>query len=170
MLGTIIGIGGAIGSAIAKNSAKSSQYQENLALMKYQAKLNQQQAYYSTGLAKDLWNYTNYENSMKHIKAAGLSPGLIYGQGGAGGTTNGAGQANGVGMPSKTGTEAGLQAQGMALQLANVMSQTRLNESQAGKIKKVIIMVINPVLWINYTIFQSFSKIMFPDFQNIVFI
>lgn len=133
MLGTIIGIGGAIGGAIAKNNARSSQYQENLALMKYQAKLNQKQAYYSTGLAKDLWNYTNYENSMKHIKAAGLSPGLIYGQGGAGGTTSGAGQASGVGMPSKTGTEAGLQAQGMALQLANVMSQTRLNESQAEK-------------------------------------
>lgn len=133
MLGTIIGIGGAIGGAIAKNSAQSSQYQENLALMKYQAKLNQQQAYYSTGLAKDLWNYTNYENSMKHIKAAGLSPGLIYGQGGAGGTTSGAGQASGVGMPSKTGTEAGLQAQGMALQLANMASQVRLNESQANK-------------------------------------
>ena len=38
-------------------------------------------------------------------------------------------------MPSKTGTEAGLQAQGMALQLANVMSQTKLNEGQAEKNK-----------------------------------
>ena len=36
-------------------------------------------------------------------------------------------------MPSKTGTEAGIQAQGMALQLANIASQTRLNESQANK-------------------------------------
>ena len=49
------------------------------------------------------------------------------------GSTSGAGQASGVGQPSKTGTEVGLQAQGMALQLANVMSQTRLNESQAEK-------------------------------------
>ena len=88
MLGTIIGIGGAIGGAIAKNSAKSSQYQENLALMKYQAKLNQKQAYYSTGLAKKLWDYTNYENTVKHIKAAGLSPALIYGSGGGGGSTS----------------------------------------------------------------------------------
>ena len=53
-----------------------------------------------------------------------------HGQSGAGGSTSGAGQASGVGQPSKTGTEVGLQAQGMALQLANVMSQTRLNESQ----------------------------------------
>ena len=43
------------------------------------------------------------------------------------------GGTGGIGMPSKTGTEAGIQAQGMALQLANVASQTRLNESQADK-------------------------------------
>ena len=50
-------------------------------------------------------------------------------------TIGGAGQASGVGQPNKTGTEVGLQAQGMALQLANVMSQARLNESQAEKNK-----------------------------------
>lgn len=133
MLGTIIGIGAAAGKAIANNNAKNEQKKENRELMKYQADLNQQQAYYSTGLAKDLWDYTNYENTVRHIKAAGLSPSLIYGSGGGGGSTSGAGQASGVGMPSKTGTEAGIQAQGMALQLANVASQTRLNESQANK-------------------------------------
>lgn len=133
MIGTIIGIGAAAGKAIANNNAKNEQKKENRELMKYQADLNQQQAYYSTGLAKDLWDYTNYENTVKHIKAAGLSPSLIYGGGGGGGSTSGGGQASGVGMPSKTGTEAGIQAQGMALQLANVASQTRLNESQADK-------------------------------------
>lgn len=133
MLGTIIGIGAAAGKAIANNNAKNEQKKENRELMKYQADLNQQQAYYSTGLAKDLWDYTNYENTVKHIKAAGLNPSLIYGSGGGGGSTSGGGQASGVGMPSKTGTEAGIQAQGMALQLANVASQTRLNESQANK-------------------------------------
>lgn len=133
MLGTIIGIGAAAGKAIANNNAKNEQKKENRELMKYQADLNQQQAYYSTGLAKDLWNYTNYENTVRHIKAAGLNPSLIYGGNGGGGSTSGAGQASGVGMPSKTGTEAGIQAQGMALQLANIASQVRLNESQADK-------------------------------------
>lgn len=133
MIGTIIGIGAAAGKAIANNNAKNEQKKENRELMKYQADLNQQQAYYSTGLAKDLWDYTNYENTVKHIKAAGLSPSLIYGGGGGGGSTSGGGQASGVGMPAKTGTEAGIQAQGMALQLANIASQTRLNESQANK-------------------------------------
>ena len=120
---------------IMGNQAKKDQFEENKQLMEHQAELNRQQAFYSTGLARDLWNYTNYENSMRHIKGAGLSPGLIYGQSGAGGSTSGAGQASGVGQPNKTGTEVGLQAQGMALQLANVMSQTRLNESQAEKNK-----------------------------------
>ena len=133
MLGTIIDIGAAAGQAIANNNAKNEQKKENRELMKYQADLNQQQAYYSTGLAKDLWDYTNYENTIRHIKAAGLSPSLIYGGGGGGGSTSGGGQASGVGMPSKTGTETGIQAQGMALQLANIASQTRLNESQANK-------------------------------------
>ena len=133
MLGAIMGIGAGIAKGIMGNQAKKDQFEENKQLMEYQAKLNKQQAFYSTGLAKDLWNYTNYENTMRHIKGAGLSPGLIYGQSGAGGSTSGAGQASGVGQPSKTGTEVGLQAQGMALQLANVMSQTRLSESQAEK-------------------------------------
>lgn len=135
MLGAIMGIGAGIAKGIMGNQAKKDQFEENKQLMEYQAELNKQQAFYSTGLARDLWNYTNYENTMRHIKGAGLSPGLIYGQGGAGGSTSGAGQANGVGQPNKTGTEVGLQAQGMALQLANVMSQTRLNESQAEKNK-----------------------------------
>lgn len=135
MLGTILGIGAGIVKGITGNQAKKDQFEENKQLMEHQAELNKQQAFYSTGLAEDLWNYTNYENTMRHIKNAGLSPGLIYGQGGAGGSTSGAGQANGVGQPNKTGTEVGLQAEGMALQLANIMSQTRLNESQAEKNK-----------------------------------
>ena len=80
-----------------------------------------------------MWNYTSFPNQVKKMKDAGLNPALIYGMGGQGGSSSGAGQANGVGLPSKTGTEAGIQAQGMALQLANVASQTRLNESQADK-------------------------------------
>lgn len=133
MLGTIIGLAGNAISNHLKNQAQQDQFYENKQLMNYQAQLNKGQAYYSTGLTKSLWDYTNYENTVKHIKAAGLNPSLIYGSGGGGGSTSGGGQASGVGMPSKTGTEVGLQAQGMGLQLANMASQVRLNESQAKK-------------------------------------
>ena len=39
--------------------------------------------------ALDMWNKTNYEAQMAHLKNAGLNPGLIYGMKGGGGVTTG---------------------------------------------------------------------------------
>ena len=99
MIGAIMGIGGAAMGAINANSASKQSWENQVRLMDIQAQLNRQNAKFNTGQAKDMWNYTNFENQMKHIKAAGLSPGLIYGMGGQGGSTQGAGAANGVGLP-----------------------------------------------------------------------
>ena len=73
-------------------------------------------------------DYTNYENSVKHLKEAGLNPALFYAKGGQGGATGG-GQAQGVGLPSTTPTMARIQAQGMGAQLQNVLSQVELNKA-----------------------------------------
>ena len=70
---------------------------------------------------------------MKHIKEAGLSPGLIYGMGGQGGSTQGAGAANGVGLPQDQSVGMGLRAQEIGVEMANALSQIKLNESQANK-------------------------------------
>ena len=70
---------------------------------------------------------------MKHIKEAGLSPGLIYGIGGQGGSTQGAGAANGVGLPQDQSVGMGLRAQKIGIEMANALSQIKLNESQANK-------------------------------------
>ena len=70
---------------------------------------------------------------MKHIKEAGLSPGLIYGMGGQGGSTQGAGVANGVGLPQDQSVGMGLRAQEIGVEMANALSQIKLNESQANK-------------------------------------
>lgn len=56
----------------------------------------------------DLWNKTNYGAQMKHIKEAGLNPGLIYGMGGAGGST-GSGGANVQGGQASMDVGMGLQ-------------------------------------------------------------
>lgn len=40
-------------------------------------------------LQMDMWNKTNYEAQLKHMKKAGLNPALMYGMGGGGGTTAG---------------------------------------------------------------------------------
>jgi len=40
-------------------------------------------------LQMDMWNKTNYEAQLKHMKKAGINPALMYGMGGGGGTTAG---------------------------------------------------------------------------------
>ena len=52
--------------------------------MALQAKYNKEQADYSQQLALDMWNATNYESQVEHMKAAGLNPALLYSKGGAG--------------------------------------------------------------------------------------
>ena len=133
MIGTIMGIGGAAMGAINANSASKQSWENQVRLMDIQAQLNRQNAKFNTGQAKEMWNYTNFENQMKHIKAAGLSPGLIYGMGGAGGSSQGAGIANGVGLPQDQSVGMGLRAQEIGINMANAMSQIKLNESQANK-------------------------------------
>lgn len=133
MIGAIMGIAGAAYGLASKNNAQNTQYANQRSLMELQAKINQQQANHNQKLAKEMWEYTSYPNQIKMMKEAGLSPGLIYGQGGSGGSTAGAGQASGVGLPNDNSVAVGLQAQEMGLQLANIASQIKLNESQANK-------------------------------------
>ena len=133
MIGTIMGIGGAAMGAINANSASKQSWENTVRLMDIQAQLNRENAKFNTGQAKEMWNYTNFENQMKHIEAAGLSPGVIYGMGGAGGSSQGAGAASGVGLPQDQSVGMGLRAQEIGINMANAMSQIKLNESQANK-------------------------------------
>ena len=114
-------------------SARDQSWQRQHRLMEIQAELNQKNAKFNTAQAKEMWNYTNFENQMKHIKEAGLSPGLIYGMGGQGGSTQGAGAASGVGLPQDQSVGMGLRAQEIGVEMANALSQSKLNESQANK-------------------------------------
>lgn len=126
------GFFGAFANMIGGLAASSQQRADNEYLMNRQAELNKEQADYSTDLAKNYWDYTNYENQVKHMKEAGLNPALFYAKGGQGGATGG-GQAQGVGLPSTTPTMARIQAQGMGAQLQNILSQVELNKAVAKK-------------------------------------
>ena len=110
MIGTKMGIGGALMGALNANSASDQSWQRQHQLMEIQAELNRKNAKFNTMQAKEMWNYTNFENQMKHLKEAGLNPALFYAKGGQGGATGG-GQAQGVGLPSTTPTMARIQAQ-----------------------------------------------------------
>jgi hypothetical protein len=132
MIGSIIGAGiGLAGSILGRKQQNEDQRE----MMELQAKLNQQQAQYNQGLAKDMWNYTSFPNQVRKMKDAGLSPALIYGTGGQGGSSSGAGQASGVGLSDAKGMQTGIAIQGMGLELANLASQIELNKSQAEKNK-----------------------------------
>lgn len=120
-----MGLIGIAGGAIAANR----QFKNEKKLMGLQAKYNKEQAKYTSDLQKDMWNYTNYENQIQHIKNAGLNPALLYGMSGGGGTTTGSAHAEGV---SNTGTT----AVGMGLNAAKLLSEIRLINAQADKTDK----------------------------------
>ena len=123
LIGTILGLmGGAIGQSIAENK----QFQNEKELMGLQAQYNKEAAEHSQKLQKEMWDYTNYENQLKHLKAAGLNPALLYGMSGGGGTTAGSTQTAGVSNP-------GTQAVGMGLEAARLMSEIRLTNAEASK-------------------------------------
>lgn len=132
---------GAIGGAIlgmglnwGMNQLKQSQSEYYMGLqhdydkklMALQNEYNKQNAAYSLGLQKELWDYTNYENQVKHLKDAGLSVGLMYGQGGGGGATASANPMAGV-------SQGHSQAVGMGLQYQQMSNQNDLIKAEAIK-------------------------------------
>lgn len=120
-----MGLIGMAGGAIAAKR----QFNNEKKLMGLQAQYNKEQAKYTSDLQKEMWDYTNYGNQVKHLKAAGLNPALLYGMSGGGGTTGGSAQAAGVNNPGST-------AVGMGLDAARLLSEIRLTNAQADKTEK----------------------------------
>lgn len=126
MIGAILGLATTAGGAIANRVARNKQFSNEKELMGLQAKYNKEAAAYSQKLQKEMWDYTNYGNQVKHMKEAGLNPALLYGMGGGGGATAGSAQAAGASNPGST-------AVGMGLEAAQLFSNIRLNNALADK-------------------------------------
>lgn len=138
-IGTAIGaIGGGIlglfgGKKDNSKEIAQMQFQNEKELMGLQNQYNKEMAEANHERNKEMWDYTNYENQVEHMKNAGLSVGLMYGQGGGMGASTSGGQGQGVNNPGTTAVQAGLQARMMGVQLQNIQSQTALNSAQAAK-------------------------------------
>ena len=66
-----------------------------------------------------MWEDTNFAAQVEEMKKAGLSVGLMYGKGGAGGTTTGAGAA-GVSAPQAPTGMGIIGGSQLATQIANI--------------------------------------------------
>lgn len=133
ILGLVGSIGGAIIGGINQRKAEQRQFENEKKLMGLQAQYNEDasNAQYRRNLA--MWNATNYEQQVQHLKAAGLSKGLMYGNGGGQGASTAGGNAMGVTNGGTSAVQAGLEAKQIGLSLASIASQIKLNESQAEK-------------------------------------
>ena len=95
--------------------------------MQLQNQWNKEAAEKSQEYAKEMFDYTGYENQVKQMKAAGLNPALMNGGSGS------AGQAHGATVNPATAMQPmGLQ---VALQAQQTAAQTALTNAQAEKIK-----------------------------------
>lgn len=136
--GAIGGLGSLMGIGRRKEKkareAEEREHQRQLEYMGLQAKYNKEQAAYSTELSKEMWDYTNYENQVKHLKEAGLNPALLYGQGGGGGSAAGGGTAAGIGLPSSTGIGMGIQWEQMEAQKELAKAEAAKTNAEAAKL------------------------------------
>ena len=100
--------------------------------MGLQYQYNNQMAEANQERNKELWDYTNFEAQRKHLEQAGLSVGLMYGNGGAMGASTAGGQGSGVQKPGNP-TEAAIQSKALGIQMQQMQSQTALNTASAAK-------------------------------------
>ena len=95
--------------------------------MALQNQWNKEAAAQSQQYAKEMFDYTGYENQVKQMKAAGLNPALLNGGSGS------PGQAHGATVePAAAMQPMGLQ---VALQAQQAAAQTALTNAQAEKIR-----------------------------------
>ncbi len=83
-------------------------------------------------IQQENWDYTNYENQVKHLKNAGLNVGLLYGQGGAGGSTMGGASGGSAAMGSAAQNNTP-QVMAQMLQAMMMKSEIAKNESEANR-------------------------------------
>lgn len=134
-LGNQAGYG--IGEITGYNDAlRKDQLEQQQALTNMQASANMGLMKESYKQQKNLWDETNAEAQIEHLKAAGLNPALMYAKGGSGGSTGGGSASVGGGQASsETERQMANNAQtGMGLQLMKMQSEIDLNKATANKL------------------------------------
>jgi len=122
MVQSAIGIGQSLG--IGRKAREKNQLDQ-------QGKLTQQQADIQNQSQMDMWEKTNYKAQVEQLNKAGLNPGLLYGKGGGGGVTTGAGVSGGTASTPAQELQATTSAGSMGIQGMMAQKQMQLMEAQA---------------------------------------
>lgn len=140
-LGGIIGGGlGLIGGLFkGDNGLKDKQklmnqaweYEKQGMAMQYQYGQQAADAEYKRNL--QMWKDTNYGAQRAEMEDAGLSVGLMYGNGGGSAASTAGGSATQPSAPSTNPVETALQQESLGLQLKQIEAQNRLANAQAAK-------------------------------------
>lgn len=129
--GTALGAG--MGLILQKGQDKR-QIKQQQKLQDMQIAGQKQMGIFNREQQMQLWNDTNYAAQVAQMKKAGLSPGLIYGHSGQGGTTAAQpGNISGADAPKGGG-----EAMGMGIQMgqaAMIAAQIELTRAQTEKTK-----------------------------------
>lgn len=80
-----------------------------------------------------MWKDTNFGAQRNEMEKAGLSVGLMYGNGGGSATSTAGGTATQPNAPKTNPVEVALQQEAMGLQLKQIEAQNRLANAQATK-------------------------------------
>lgn len=115
------------------------QIEQQKRLNELQIRGNKELAKYGQELALDTWEKTNYAEQKRQLQKAGLNVGLMYSQGGPGGTTQHgtAGQVAGAMAPAggnelTSGIGLTLQQALQKAQIENIQADTAVKQKDAG--------------------------------------
>lgn len=121
-------------AAIGQSVATKKQFKRSKELMELQMANQERMNENAYNRQMQMWEDTNFAAQREQLKKAGMSVGLMYGQGGGGGTTvgsNSAGGASGGASPQAFDIGAIVQAGKAMAELAMMKATTRKTEEEA---------------------------------------
>lgn len=128
LLGNLFGGGGPSKKELME---QAWQYEKEGMALQYQYGQQAADNEYARNLR--MWKATNYSAQAKEMEAAGLSKGLMYGNGGGQAASTAGGDGMQPSGPKMNPVEAALQQQAMGLQLRQIEAQNRLASAETAK-------------------------------------
>lgn len=137
--GMIGGIISGIGDLILGDRNASRQWKREKEAAEIQLKNQKDLNQYNQDLQFEMWKKTNYSEQIRQMEQAGLSPGLIYGMSGGGGTTTGSTGGNAStpnaptqqAIPTSMAIQTGMQMELLQAQKENIQADTAVKIADA---------------------------------------